>query len=56
MRRLAVVAAACVLLGACSTRALRAHEDPWEGDTSAESAVFLGYHGRLERPPANVQD
>jgi uncharacterized protein YceK len=56
MRRVLVLMAACALLSACSTRALRARDDPWDGSDGAETAAIMGYHGPVERPatdPAN---
>lgn len=50
MHRLLVLALACTLLSACSTRALRpADNDLWDGYASTDGAAFLGYHGRVER-------
>lgn len=56
MHRLAVLALACTLLSACSTRALRHSDDLWDGDASAESATFLGYHGRVDGPGESPRD
>jgi len=51
MRHLVVLATACVLLGGCSTRALRAPDDLWDdGVDSSDVAAFMGDHGRVERP------
>jgi hypothetical protein len=54
MRRLVVLATAGALValcvGGCSSRALRAPDDLWEGASSPDSAAFLGYNGRVERP------
>jgi hypothetical protein len=56
MRHLVVLAAACVVLSACSTRALHAREDLWEGAAGADGAAFLGDHGRVERPATASSD
>ena len=50
MRRLAILAAACVLLGACSTRALQARDDLWDGDAFPDAGAVFGDPGPSERP------
>lgn len=50
MRRLAVLAAACVLLGACSTRALHARDDLWDADAFPDGGVVFGDPAPSERP------
>lgn len=54
MHRFLALALACMLLGACSSRALRpADDDMWAGYAGSNAAAFLGYHGRVERLPGN---
>lgn len=54
MHRFLVLALACMLLGACSTHALRpAGDDLWAGYAGSNAAAFLGYHGRVERLPGD---
>lgn len=56
MQRLVVLAIACSLLSACSTRALHPAEDLWDGYASADGAAFLGYHDRLEQVAGSPKD
>ena len=56
MRRLAILAASCVLLVACSTRAPRHSDDLWEGRAEPDRAAFIGYHGPVEQMKTREAD
>jgi hypothetical protein len=49
MRSLLFVLAACVLASACSTRAMRPHEDLWSGEVLPGAAAFMD-HDDLTEP------
>ena len=53
MRRLAVLATACFLLTACSSRALHPREDVW--DVAPHRAASIAVDGGTERP-AELED
>ena len=50
MRKLAMLAAACVLFTACSSRALRPPEDVWEVALTPRGAAAVAPDDGPERP------
>jgi outer membrane biogenesis lipoprotein LolB len=53
MRQVAMLAAACLLLAACSSRALRPAEDVWDVATTPQGAGAAAPDDRPDRPLAD---